>query len=287
MHARETRTRSAGAATCRRRRCRGRAHGRAGADPLAGFGTLTREWFTARSLSRYRGAGGCLGLHRRRRRRAGHRAYRVRRDAGRVPVGAGPARPAVLCPPTRSSATGCCTSPAQGPGGGSRADLRAPLAGIRQVAQRSRAPRAGHPGGGAHRRTPAPTRNGGGCRGEAAGRPDHHTWIAVPHSDVEGARLPARRGHRRVVRCTPWPATSAALAWPSRWSGWTRCGTVPCRASPARTAAREARRIGLSATVRPPEEVTTFLGGARPVTIAAPPFVEPDGVCGSSSRSRT
>jgi ATP-dependent Lhr-like helicase len=39
----------------------------------------------------------------------------------------------------------------------------------------------------------------------------------------------------------------------------------------AKSRARHAQRIGLSATVRPAEEVAAFLGGARPVTITAPP----------------
>ncbi|HSR82819.1 MAG TPA: ATP-dependent helicase [Streptosporangiaceae bacterium] len=37
------------------------------------------------------------------------------------------------------------------------------------------------------------------------------------------------------------------------------------------TPVRPAQRIGLSATVRPPAEVATFLGGALPVTIVSPP----------------
>src|SRR2546421_3825564 len=37
------------------------------------------------------------------------------------------------------------------------------------------------------------------------------------------------------------------------------------------TGARAAQRVGLSATVRPVEEVATFLGGSRPVTVIQPP----------------
>ena len=47
-----------------------------------------------------------------------------------------------------------------------------------------------------------------------------------------------------------------------------------------------AQRIGLSATVRPLEEVARFLGGTAPVEIVAPPRREA-GTSRSSSRSRT
>ena len=50
---------------------------------------------------------------------------------------------------------------------------------------------------------------------------------------------------------------------------------------------RPAQRIGLSATVRPIEEVATYLAGGRPVQVVAPPARPRSGTSRSSSRSRT
>ncbi len=50
---------------------------------------------------------------------------------------------------------------------------------------------------------------------------------------------------------------------------------------------RPAQRIGLSATVRPVEEVATFLAGGRPVDVVQPPEREDRSRCRSSCRSRT
>jgi ATP-dependent Lhr-like helicase len=47
-------------------------------------------------------------------------------------------------------------------------------------------------------------------------------------------------------------------------------GSGAAAASAAGGGGRRAQRVGLSATVRPPSEVASFLGGARPVTIVAP-----------------
>ena len=51
--------------------------------------------------------------------------------------------------------------------------------------------------------------------------------------------------------------------------------------------ARPAQRIGLSATVRPLEEVARFLGGQAPVEVVAPPAPRSGGTSRSSYRSRT
>ena len=94
---------------------------------------------------------------------------------------------------------------------------------------------------------------------QTAGHPDHHTRVAVPDAHVVG---PRRAGRGRDGD-------------PGR--GARRRGDEARRASrlvagaPRRAAAAPARRIGLSATVRPVDEVARYLSPQRRVEIVQPP----------------
>ena len=229
------------------------------------------------------GPGRGVAGDRQRRGHAGRRADRLGQDAGRVLVGhrqaggaAAARRPETACP-------GALRLPAQGAGGGHRAEPA--RAADRDQARRAPAgpARAGHQGRGAHRRH---RRRGAQEAGrQAAGHPHHHPGVALPAAHLAGQGDPARgrdghrgrgaRGRGEQARRPPGPVPGA----PGRPA---RNG----RAGPARAGVRPAQRVGLSATVRPVEEVATFLGGTRAVTVVQPPAPSASS-CRSSSRSRT
>ena len=152
-------------------------------------------------------------------------------------------------------------------------NLRAPLAGIRQVAQRRGLPepdirvavRTGDTGADERRRM-------------SSKPPD--ILITTPESLFLILTSKARDSLRGVdtvivdeVHALAGNKRGAHLAISLERLDALRSGAVPDEPGQDEPAG-PAQRIGLSATVRPPEEVATFLGGARPVTIAAPPYVK-------------
>ena len=212
--------------------------------------------------------------HRRRAGRARRRADRVRQDAGRVPVVPRPARHRTGRRRSRCNAAGSSTSPRSRP---SRSTSSATCA--------ARSPASGRPPqrlGIALPDVPVAIRTGDTPADErrqfarqAARHPHHHARVALPAPHRAVPRGPARRrdGHRR--------------RGPRRRRHQAR---RPPRASLERLDAlleRPARRIGLSATVRPARR-------GRPVPRRAPatswsssrPRPRPSS-SRSSSRSRT
>ena len=78
-----------------------------------------------------------------------------------------------------------------------------------------------------------------------------------------GAHLALSLERLDALRMSPQTSVAPAPGTPTR--------SAPATGVQAAVAARPAQRIGLSATVRPPEEVAAFLGGALPVSVVAPP----------------
>src|SRR5215467_5210831 len=142
-------------------------------------------------------------------------------------------------------------------------NLRAPLAGIRQVARRRGLP---EPDIGVAVRTGD---TGADERRRLASKPPD-ILITTPESLFLILTSRARDALRGVdtvivdeVHALAGNKRGAHLALSLERLDALRAG--------AEAGVGAAQRIGLSATVRPAEEVATFLGGSRPVTIAAPP----------------
>ena len=223
---------------------------------LERFGPATREWFAAAFAAPTAAQAGAWAGDQRRAARPGGRADRLRQDPGGVLCGRSTGWP----PPAAGRARHRCrvlyVSPLKALAVDVERNLRAPLTGIRQAAARLGAAAAGHQGRHAHRRHPG--RRAAGVRPHPARHPDHHARVAVPAAHLAGPGVAARRrdgDRRRGARGGRAP--SAAPTSRCRSSGSTRCSPRP------------AQRIGLSATVRPIDEVARFLGGAAPVEIVA------------------
>src|SRR6185437_4008332 len=80
-----------------------------------------------------------------------------------------------------------------------------------------------------------------------------------------------KRGAHLALSLERLDALRAGLGTPAPTRSGRPRPAPPVLASTGPAAAGPVQRIGLSATVRPHQEVATYLGGARPVTIAAPP----------------
>ena len=266
------------------------------ASPLSGFSALTRDWFTgAFSAPTQAQAQAWAAIS------AGDNTLVV------APTGSGKTLAAFLwaldrlaSDPVPADPKQRCRvlyiSPLKALAVDIERNLRAPLTGIRQVAQRRGLPepdigvavRTGDTGADERKRlaskppdilitTPESLFLILTSRAREALRAVDTVIVDEVHAlagNKRGAHLALSLERLDALRATaPDPAgsasTQASTAGGSGPSGaWgcppdstvsPRASTVPCQ------------RIGLSATVRPAQEVAAFLGGARPVTIAAPP----------------
>src|SRR5262252_2005556 len=237
-------------------------HGTSGPpDPLSGFGALTRDWFTgafSEPTQAQAQAWSAIG--------AGKTLAAFLWALDRLSSDPPPADPKLRC-------RVLYISPLKALAVDIERNLRAPLAGIRQVARRRGLP---EPDIGVAVRTGDTAADE---RRRLASKPPD-ILITTPESLFLILTSRARDALRGVdtvivdeVHALAGNKRGAHLALSLERLDALRAGAAAGSGSaeaggPSPVAAQ---RIGLSATVRPPEEVATFLGGSRPVTIAAPP----------------
>jgi ATP-dependent helicase Lhr and Lhr-like helicase len=240
------------------------------ADPLSGFGELTRDWFTgAFSEPTQAQAQAWSAIA------AGDNTLVI------APTGSGKTLAAFLWaldrlasdPPPADPKLRCRVlyiSPLKALAVDIERNLRAPLAGIRQVARRRGLP---EPDIGVAVRTGDTAADE---RRRLASKPPD-ILITTPESLFLILTSRARDALRGVdtvivdeVHALAGNKRGAHLALSLERLDALRAGAAEA-AGPGGQSLRAAQRIGLSATVRPPEEVATYLGGSRPVTVAAPP----------------
>ena len=197
-----------------------RYRGRAG-RVLAGHAGLVRGGVRRADA----GPGRSLAGHRQGRGYAGRRADRVGQDAGRVPVGDRQAGGGAAAAGPEATDPGALRLPAQGAGGGHRAEPAGPA--DRDPARRAPAGagRAGHPGRGPAPATPRPRTAGSWSPSRPTSSSPRPSRCSCCSRRRPGRPCAAWR-RSSSTRCTRWRATSAARTWRCRWSGWTRCASL-------------------------------------------------------------
>src|SRR5215471_7044298 len=273
----KTRTRSAALSRAPAPDGASTAGAKAGMDPLAGFSALTREWFTGAFTEPTPAQAGAWSSI-----AGGENSLVI------APTGSGKTLAAFLWALDRLASSPApadpklrCRvlyiSPLKALAVDIERNLRAPLAGMRQVAQRRGlsepdirvAVRTGDTGADERRRL-------------STKPPD--ILITTPESLFLILTSKARDSLRGVetvivdeVHALAGNKRGAHLAISLERLDALRDAAAEDEPGPGQSGPERpgpAQRIGLSATVRPPEEVASFLGGSRPVTIAAPPYVK-------------